>query len=346
MIPRILCACLLCFALTAQAQTYEECASNPQMPNLQKTEEFILIAEGKYGDEYSYAEASRGSATMFYDCYYWLRKGEILVVTDFCDEYQESSSNWRSSYIWNLLSKEDGSLLFDRSDLSIVVDDKCKFVRAESDRAFLVTSELHFLSSDLQGLSDPETHILSVDNVPDSCIYSFCVQKIGLFKSFELRPIDRSAYSDMNDWVRKKRFSSSTSSAFIGWSLINEIECVATDTYGQEVILMCPTYSWSFDRDRGMAIYTPYFTPRLSKTKWESGTPIECSIAAGTGANKSLRLWAGNDDETPSSLSSPDAPSASPEYLDLSGRTIGGCPTTPGVYIERRGAETRKVVVR
>ena len=54
MIPRILCACLLCFALTAQAQTYEECASNPQMPNLQKTEEFILIAEGKYGDEYSY----------------------------------------------------------------------------------------------------------------------------------------------------------------------------------------------------------------------------------------------------------------------------------------------------
>lgn len=95
-----------------------------------------------------------------------------------------------------------------------------------------------------------------------------------------------------------------------------------------------------------MAIYTPYFTPRLSKTKWESGTPIECSIAAGTGANKSLRLWAGNDDETPSSLSSPDAPSASPEYLDLSGRTIGGCPTTPGVYIERRGTETRKVVVR
>ena len=48
------------------------------------------------------------------------------------------------------------------------------------------------------------------------------------------------------------------------------------------------------------------------------------------GKNCPLRLWTGNDDEPPSSLSLPDAPSASPDYLDLSGRpvSIGDSPTT------------------
>ena len=46
--------------------------------------------------------------------------------------------------------------------------------------------------------------------------------------------------------------------------------------------------------------------------------------------NCPLRLWTGNNDETPSSLSSPEANSTAPGYLDLSGRpvSIGDSPTT------------------
>lgn len=77
-------------------------------------------------------------------------------------------------------------------------------------------------------------------------------------------------------------------------SLANDIECLATDTYGQEIILMCPTYTWSIDKETGVATYEPLFTPRLTKTEWVSGDPLECSFISGAATTKSLLLWESN----------------------------------------------------
>lgn len=129
------------------------------------------------------------------------------------------------------------------------------------------------------------------------------------------------------------------------------LDVTAKDAYGNEIpICNIKPCQWELDIETGTATFFPILYPFFKEGALEEGHEFTLDdaiqVETSSSVNKTLRLWAGNDDETPSSLSSPDAPSASPEYLDLSGRTIGGCPTTPGVYIERRGTETRKVVVR
>lgn len=127
----------------------------------------------------------------------------------------------------------------------------------------------------------------------------------------------------------------------------------AEDAYGNKLpICNIKSCQWELDLESGTAKFHPILYPFFKNGALDEGHEFTLNdavqVETEASVNKTLRLWAGNNDETPSSLSSPEANSTAPEYLDLSGRpvSIGDSPTTPGVYIERRGSETRKVVAR
>ena len=136
---------------------------------------------------------------------------------------------------------------------------------------------------------------------------SFSIQWIGLLSDFKLNSI-KSPSSSLDEWIKEKNMSENTPNSEIIWRLTNELECKAVDTYGQEIVLNCPYYSWEIDKEAGTATYTPYFTPRLYKTRWKSGEPFEMTFSANKSAgvgsdgdnyeykdNKLvLRLWAAN----------------------------------------------------
>ena len=114
----------------------------------------------------------------------------------------------------------------------------------------------------------------NLDNFPDEYAkYSFVLQKYGVLSDFTLVPI-KNQTQPISDWVKAQAFSPDNAQAEIMWHLTNDLECHATDTYGQEIDLISTYYSWKLDMEKGTAIFTPYFTPRQFKTTWQSGEPF------------------------------------------------------------------------
>ena len=112
------------------------------------------------------------------------------------------------------------------------------------------------------------------DELPDEYFkFSIIIKRIGKLVQFSLRPINDHA-QDIADWVKAQAFSPDNTQAEIMWHLTNDLECHATDTYGQEIDLISTYYSWKLDMEKGTAIFTPYFTPRQFKTTWQSGEPF------------------------------------------------------------------------
>lgn len=139
------------------------------------------------------------------------------------------------------------------------------------------------------------------------------------------------------------------------WHLTNDLECQATDTYGQEIDLISTYYSWKLDMEEGTATFTPYFTPRQFKTTWQSGEPFELSL----GTNKAaplgdenayhdsdgklvLRLWSsGGGIVTPIANVNANA-TAQDVWYDMFGRKYITKPTAAGLYIHNGKKEVVK----
>ena len=189
---------------------------------------------------------------------------------------------------------------------------------------------------------------------------SFTTQWIGLLTDFRLSCIDAPEKS-LDEWVKEKAMTEKTSTAEITWRLTNELECRAVDTYGQKITLNCTYYSWELDKENGTATFTPYFTPRLYKTKWKSGEPFEMTFSANKAAgveeegesytyrdNKlTLRLWgtAGN----PTAIGKGSAEPVVRGVYDLAGRCVAkstaGLPAGLYVVVKEDG-RCEKIVVK
>lgn len=184
--------------------------------------------------------------------------------------------------------------------------------------------------------------------------YSIAIQKYGLLSDFTLVPIKNQSQS-ISDWVTAQAFTPETSRAEIMWHLTNDLECQATDTYGQEIDLISTYYSWKLDMEEGTATFTPYFTPRQFKTTWKSGEPFELSL----GTNKAaplgdenayhdsdgklvLRLWSiGGGTVTDIATINANA-TAQDVWYDMFGRKYITKPTAPGLYIHNGKKEVVK----
>ena len=140
------------------------------------------------------------------------------------------------------------------------------------------------------------------------------------------------------------------------WYLTNDLECQATDTYGQEIDLISTYYSWKLDMEEGTATFTPYFTPRQFKTTWQSGEPFELMLGSNKAASIDdenayhddegklvLRLWSVGDGGTvtPVANINTNAPQTDTWY-SISGQRLQGKPTTKGVYIHNGKKEVVK----
>lgn len=291
---------LFCVSIFCNAQyTYYK----DDFPNLIDLTGTLYYADGKFGDENS-AALLLGSKHVALTCDILceLEEGEIILFTNLNIEATELDSTY---HIEIFGPDENGVLISqDESAISLVIDKNTRVVKADETTSVICSVYTSTVMTDLTDediydcfdsyYSENTQYCYIYDSlISDETIYqySFCIQKIGLIESFELRPVDRYTYDDLDDYFSIKSFTSESNLSEIIMSLANDIECLATDSYGQEIILMCPTYTWSIDKKTGIATYTPLFTPRLTKTEWVSGNPIECSFTSGTATTKSLLLW-------------------------------------------------------
>ncbi|MBP5419808.1 MAG: hypothetical protein J6Y72_08380 [Bacteroidales bacterium] len=184
--------------------------------------------------------------------------------------------------------------------------------------------------------------------------FSIIIKKIGVLSDFTLCPINDRNMS-ISDWVTAQAFTPETSRAEIMWHLTNDLECHATDTYGQEIDLISTYYSWKLDMEEGTATFTPYFTPRQFKTTWKSGEPFELSLgtnkAAHIGTENAyhdadgklvLRLWSiGGGTVTDIATINANA-TAQDVWYDMFGRKYTTKPTAAGLYIHNGKKEVVK----
>lgn len=195
----------------------------------------------------------------------------------------------------------------------------------------------------------------------DYYYYRWAIQKFGKITSFTLQPVDDVTYPTLDDYFATKNFSSISSSDYIISQLSSDIECVAIDTYGQRIYLLCPALTWSVDIDAGTATYTPYFTPRNYDTDWILDNSIECSFSSSANeTTKSLLLWNSNaisnttaDKFTTiggqNSITITNNPGV--EIYNIAGRLIykgtDAIVNVPqGIYVVVAGEQTEKVIVK
>lgn len=195
----------------------------------------------------------------------------------------------------------------------------------------------------------------------DYYYYRWAIQKIGKITSFTLQPVDDVTYPTLDDYFATKNFSSISSSEYIISQLSSDIECVAIDTYGQRIYLLCPAITWSVDTDAGTATYTPYFTPRNYDTDWVLDNSIECSFSSSAAeTTKSLVLWGSNaiSNTTADKLTVIGGKNniaitnnSGVEIYNITGKLIyrgtDAIVNVPqGIYIVIAGEQTEKVIVK
>lgn len=286
------------YSVTYRADWYEE-------PN-------IYHVDGNYGsiNSSSYAYKLHGGAFFIYFIYQLCINAEVgeIIITNIEDEITCLVTNHTLSLsqtsslakyekgdsIIYCKIEEDGYVLLNRTmQLNTSYCDEIDYTDIWSDEDFdsLTQIELNDLG-DIQYY--PDSAFLA--KIPEEYNqFSLTVQKIGNIVSLELLPVDDVTYSSVSQYIAAMNLSSSTNETYIKNMLSSGIECVATDTYGQRIYLLCPTYSWDVDIDAGVATYTPYFTPRNYSTDWTLDESIECSFSSSaTETTKSLLLWGSN----------------------------------------------------
>jgi hypothetical protein len=150
-------------------------------------------------------------------------------------------------------------------------------------------------------------------------------------------PLD-SKYSDIIDYIISNKWEEKTNIEIM-FCLTNDIECLAIDTYGQEIRFMCPSYCWDIDIDAKSAVFTPYFVPRLYKTQWECGTPLEMTWLN----KKSLHLPSFSSGGTVTDIATINANATAQDvWYDMFGRKYITKPTAAGLYIHNGKKEVVK----
>lgn len=368
---------LSCIDLFAESDIYEVAASldASSYPNTQVMENLSYYDEGRFGDSKSWASIlPRFTSKLFayYDVLLAAESGEIILVNNYIDiedDDDENTNGINYSYGVTLIDIEDDT---NEPKSSISFSDQVTCIKIESLETNYVICSIYSEIPASITQDDIEKYCSNNDNsyylvdsayVPEHTrsYYDFSIQKIGNFVSIELQPIDDVTYPTLDDYFTAKNFSDISSSDYIISQLSDDLECVATDTYGQRIYLLCPALTWSVDTDAGTATYTPYFTPRNYDTDWVLDNSVECSFSSSaTETTKSLLLWSSN----PISNTKVDqftiisgkgnitiVNNRGVEIYDIAGRQVyeGNAETvslSQGMYIVVGENQTEKVIVK
>lgn len=306
-----------------------------------------------------------------YDVIVNAEAGEIFISNIYDDIKNLSYTMNHDQFI---LSTSTGSEISDEIEISdntslfqIQVDD---YIRIERD--IIISGRI---ASDIWTETEFYEHATYNDDFNAYCLdtelksrfpedyyyYRWAIQKIGKITSFTLQPVDDVTYPTLDDYFATKNFSSISSSEYIISQLSSDIECVAIDTYGQRIYLLCPAITWSVDTNAGTATYTPYFTPRNYDTDWVLDNSIECSFSSSaTETTKSLLLWGSNPISKTEvnkftviggngNITFTENPGV--EIYNIAGRQVykgtDAIVNVPqGIYIVVAGSQTEKVVVK
>ena len=302
---------LLCINVFAESEIYEVAASldTSSYPNTQVMEDLSYYDEGRFGDSKSWAcILPRFTSKLFayYDVLLAVESGEIILVDNYIsieDDDDESVNSINYSYGVTLIDIYDDTK---EPKSSISISNQVTCIKIDSLETNYVICSIYSEIPASITQDDIEKYCSNNDNsyylvdsayVPEHTrsYYDFSIQKIGNFVSIELQPIDDVTYPTLDDYFATKNFSNISSSDYIISQLSNDIECVATDTYGQRIYLLCPALTWSVDTEIGTATYTPYFTPRNYDTDWVLDNSVECSFSSSaTETTKSILLWSSN----------------------------------------------------
>ena len=266
-----------------------------------------------------------------------IEKGEVIVMQDYYPTYTLKNKVGGGYVGHGLVINDDYQIGAD------TIDNHSLVYKASEDGIVQCDNEFVAFSSDrLEELGE------------DGYKYSIVIQKYGVLSDFTLVPIKNQLQS-ISDWVKAQNFTPENTHGEIMWHLTNDLECQATDTYGQEIDLISTYYSWKLDMEEGTATFTPYFTPRQFKTTWKSGEPFELSL----GTNKAaplgdenayhdsdgklvLRLWSiGGGTVTDIATINANA-TAQDVWYDMFGRKYITKPTAPGLYIHNGKKEVVK----
>lgn len=312
------------------------------------------FAEGRFGDAHSrfvykenlnrLGEIMERYVDLAFDVDVNLKAGEFIICQSNLSDYTKMKVSNFSIYSlkWLFEFEENERLSCEYQ----YIDDKTIFLHALKDGRFGFEASKMLIQNDT---FDENPLPTTNEEVNDSLVYDVAMWKIGNFVSFELKPLD-SKYADIVDYIKSNDWTDVTAIE-IQFRLTNDIECVATDTYGQEVRMVCPSYCWDIDKEAKTATYTPYFVPRIYKTEWKCGEQLELTWLG----NKSLKIsgwtlpegdYGGigivTDAHNVSQFTTNASTNSQDVWYDLTGRRLQQKPTSPGLYIHNG----KKEVVR
>ena len=329
------------------------------------------FAEGRFGDAHSrfaYKESynRQGDLTHRYvdldfDVDVNLKAGEFIICQSNLSEYKNAE--------FGDLKITSGKMLYEfeeneRNSCEYqYIDDQTIFLHAIKDGHFGFAASKYLTNK----VSDPNVNPLPTINeeVDDSLFYDVAMWKIGNFVSFELKPLD-SKYADIVDYIKSNDWTDVTAIE-VQFRLTNDVECVAIDTYGQEIRMVCPSYCWEINKETQTATYTPYFVPRIYKTEWKCGEQLDLSWLG----NKSLKIsgWGLSESEYVTALNqnateplSTSVKNGTISIRGTSGNAVqlynatgqqiySGTSTeitvpTAGLYVLKCGSTTQKILVK
>ena len=326
---------IACTNIRAQAEE----SAFPIIYQIDKTTTFFTCAgDFRDGEKNYWYSKSSSSAEGCWRAKVEVEKGEVVVMQDYYPAYTLNNNDDGGYVGHGLVINDDYQIGADTIDNHSIV------YRADKDGIAVCDDEfVSFRSKRLEELGE------------DGYKYSIAIQKYGILSNFTLVPIKNQSQS-ISDWVTEQAFTPENTCAEIMWHLTNDLECQATDTYGQEIDLISTYYSWKLDMEEGTATFTPYFTPRQFKTTWQSGEPFELMLGSNKAASIDdenayhddegklvLRLWSVGDGGTvtPVANINTNAPQTDTWY-SISGQRLQGKPTTKGVYIHNGKKEVVK----